>query len=267
MAPRASGRLALLIAATLLAGLIVSAARPTTARADNSCPSMQIIGVRGSGQTADDAEGFGSTVKAVVDAVRGGNPTAAAMPVDYPAVAVRWWDPNYYRGNYTESVREGTTRLKRHILDFIGSGCGATTFLYLVGYSQGAQVVGDAYQGLAADEQQRVAGVALIADPKFNGLEGAPVDVGTYKAWRFGVQGVLLPTLIRRLPRSHESRVRSYCIASDPVCNFTISDAANCINKPGCPHVHYMDRSYPKSGLPYTTEAARFLLARWRSPG
>lgn len=164
---------------------------------------MQIVGVRGSGETADDAGGFGTTVKTVVDSIRSVNPTAAATPINYPAIAVRWWDPSYYAGNYTRSVRAGRTALANYITQFLSGPCGGTAYLYLVGFSQGAQVVGDVYQNLTAGQRSRVAGIALIADPKFDGGQGPPVNVGTYNPARNGIQGVT--TQVRHIPNRQEA--------------------------------------------------------------
>jgi hypothetical protein len=164
---------------------------------------MQIVGVRGSGETADDAGGFGTTVKTVVDSIRSVNPTAAATPIEYPAIAVQWWDPSYYTGNYTRSVRAGRTALTSYITQFINGPCGGTVYLYLVGYSQGAQVVGDVYQNLTSGQRSRVAGVTLIADPKFDGDEGSPVNVGTYNSARNGIQDVT--TSARQIPNRQEA--------------------------------------------------------------
>jgi hypothetical protein len=226
---------------------------------------MQIVGVRGSGETADDAGGFGTTVKTVVDSIRSVNPTAAATPIEYPAIAVQWWDPSYYTGNYTRSVRAGRTALTSYITQFINGPCGGTVYLYLVGYSQGAQVVGDVYQNLTSGQRSRVAGVTLIADPKFDGDEGSPVNVGTYNSARNGIQDVT--TSARQIPNRQEAYVRSYCVRGDPVCNFGRNNVTLCIANPGCVHLHYMDLKLPRTGLTYTTTAANYLLARWRRFG
>lgn len=227
---------------------------------------MQIVGVRGSGETADDAGGFGTTVKTVVDSIRSVNPTAAATPINYPAIAVRWWDPSYYAGNYTRSVRAGRTALANYITQFLSGPCGGTAYLYLVGFSQGAQVVGDVYQNLTAGQRSRVAGIALIADPKFDGGQGPPVNVGTYNPARNGIQGVT--TQVRHIPNRQEAFVRSYCVRGDPVCNFGKTNVALCLaNTPGCVHLHYADLKLPRTGLAYTTMAANYLLARWRKFG
>jgi hypothetical protein len=258
-------RIASIIATALVFGLVAPIVS-TTAHAAPSCPTMQIVGVRGSGETADDAGGYGTTVRSVVDAIRSVNPTAAAVPIDYPAIAVRWWDPTYYTGNYTKSVRAGRTALANYITQFLSSSCGTSTYLYLVGFSQGAQVVGDVYQNLPFGQRSRVKGVTMIADPKFHGLEGSPVNVGTYEFLRNGIQDVT--TIFRRIPNAQEPYVRSYCSFGDPVCNFGKTNVALCVaSLSECIHLHYMDLREPKSGLAYTTLAADYLLDQWRKFG
>jgi hypothetical protein len=231
---------------------------------------MQVVGVRGSGQRAGDAGGFGTTVRAVVDEIRRVNPTAAAAPINYDAISIRWWKPSSYGFRYTRSVNTGRKALVEYIQKFVASSCGSTTFLYLIGFSQGAQVVGDVYENydlkLTAEERTRIAGIALIADPKFKGSQGGPVNVGNYNHKRNGIQDI---TIGVRTIRDHQQPfVRSYCVNGDPVCNYSVKNAAGCaIPGSRCVHSRYMEITRPASGLAYTTEAANYLLARWRKKG
>ena len=271
MLRRARATAAMILAAVVLAGLSASAGTTSIARAATSCPTMQVVGVRGSGQTVDDAGGYGREVKNVVDAIRKANPTAAADPISYPSIAVRWWDPQYYTGAYTASVRAGRAALVRYIQQFVASECGATTFLYLVGYSQGAQVVGDVYQNidkaLTNKQHSRIKGVALIADPKFKGRQGSPINVGSYESNLKGIQGVT--TSVRTFSgRQDQTVVRSYCSFLDPVCNFKPAYAAICVGAGDkCVHVRYTTLKPPKSKLTYTRVAATHLISRWRKVG
>lgn len=262
---RVRGLVRFILAATLLTGLAAPTVGATAARAAVSCPTMQVVGVRGSGQTADDDRGYGHTVVAVVDAIRKVNPTAAAAPINYPAIGIDYWNPKYYTENYEKSVRAGRAALRRYISQFLESECGATTYLYLVGYSQGAHVVGDVYQGLSDRQRPRVAGVVLIADPRFRGAEGSPVNVGTYERDRNGIWDVAHTPRIISKNRSH---VRSYCALYDPVCNFRPRNVTICkLAGSRCPHSSYMRLKPSKSKLPYTTVAANYLISRWRRVG
>ena len=242
------------------------------------CPSMQVVGVRGSGETSTTAGGYGHTVKDVVDQVRRLSPTAAATRIDYPAVPVQLLKPTYSTGNYTKSVRTGVTALTRYIKSFTSSTCAGSTPLFLVGFSQGAQVVGDAYQGLGvlspetpitAAQRARIAGVVMIADPSFRGGQGSPIDVGTYSASVNGIQDATAAP--RSLPAG--APVRSYCTGDDVVCqyqpfNFNIA-AERCVvgNTSQCPHLRYRTATLPSSGLTYTRLAANYLVAQWRRSG
>lgn len=89
------------------------------------------------------------------------------------------------------------------------AACGSTTKLLLTGYSQGAQVTGNVYQTLDADQRQYVWGVVLFADPRYNHLSFAD----TAKRDNNGI----LPVR-GEFPADSHDNVRSYCHARDPVC-------------------------------------------------
>jgi hypothetical protein len=240
---------------------------------------MQVVGVRGSGQMAGDAGGFGTTVRAVVDEIRRINPTVAAAPINYQAIPIKWWDPTSYGIRYADSVNTGKEALVTYIRNFVNSSCGKITFLYLIGYSQGAQVVGDVYENygskltskerksrLYEEEHKRIAGIAMIADPKFKGSQRGPVNVGSYNRKWNGAQAITVGP--RTVGDRQQPYVRSYCVAGDPACNYSANNAARCA-PPGsrCVHSRYMEITRPESGLAYTAEAANYLLARWRQKG
>jgi alpha-tubulin suppressor-like RCC1 family protein len=235
------------------------------------CPSMQVIGVRGSGETSSDGHGFGKAVLAVINGVKAGNPSVQATSIDYLAVAVKVLRPSYYVGNksYDASVKDGIKKLKTAITSFVTSPCGRTTYLYLAGYSQGADVVADSYQALNSKQRARIGGTVLIADPRFNGVQGTPIEVGTYRTDTNGIaaQPPFAPRVF--LPRD-EASVRSYCQGNDPVCQFGIGNVKLCITgQATCPHFLYATTKV--SAAPnapfYTTAASNFLLKRWKKLG
>ena len=186
--------------------------------------------------------------------------------VDYPAIAVHWWSPHYFNSAYPDSVNKGKSALLKEIRAFLATDCGKSTYVYLAGYSQGAQIVGDVYQhSLSSSEKKRIAGVVLLGDPRFAAANAA---VGNYDPSRFGI-------LIdgpghtsygkRRIATSEKSSVRTYCQLHDPVCNYTRPDAAAGKNASSA-HLHYADRTYAGLGT-YTRIAAEFLIGRWRRLG
>jgi hypothetical protein len=233
------------------------------AAASAACPSMEVFGVRGSGQTQNEAGGYGSTVQDVVQRITKAAPDVHTEPINYTAIGVDWWDPSYYGWKYQLSVDDGDVKLYSAIQSFLKSGCSGT-YIYLIGYSQGAQVAGDVYQALSSAQQKRIGGVALIGDPEFKGSQGEPVNWGSYNPTMNGVY----PLRHRTLTGGETSAVRSYCANGDPVCNSSPSNILHCvipILKDSCPHTHYTTEEY--DGVGYTEAAAAFLVSQWRLLG
>ena len=104
--------------------------------------------------------------------------------------------------------------------------------LILTGYSQGAQVTGDVYQGGGT---RHVVAVVLFGDPYFNGKD-SEADRGSYRAARHGGLGTRAP-----YAASSRGHVFSYCHADDPVCQnrsnpiakFTWHNNYDKLNEPG----------------------------------
>ena len=198
-----------------------------------SCPRVQMFYAVGSG---NKSKAENDRVDEVTEILRDeilqperatatGQDLFAAEAVDYPAVSVV--SPTgigaalRFPGAYHRSVVAGKDWLRDRLAEFIAS-CG-TTKVILSGYSQGAQVVGDVYQELEAqDKAAPVFGVVLFGDPYFNPFpagrgsslgkwrhdEGNPDDLGDP-----GTHGAL-----GRRPDYEAERVRSYCHGTDPVC-------------------------------------------------
>lgn len=119
------------------AGLILATAGSCGPVTTSSCSTgVKMIVARGS----KEAPGFG-TAAAVVDAVKALIPNSSADPVDYPA---RLDDERIYLG----SVMQGTRNARQQIEDYAAK-CPSGKIV-LVGYSQGAQVVGDAVCGMSS---------------------------------------------------------------------------------------------------------------------
>jgi Cutinase len=229
-------------------------------------PLMQVVGVRGSGETQLDYGGYGRTVAAVVSAIEGKVLlNVATDEIDYPAIPMGYGGWTHYAANYKASVADGVSKLTTYIQQFIAGPCGATTYLYLIGYSQGAQVVGDTFQKkLTAPQRQRVGGIAMLGDPRFMGSQTGGVNVGDYANNLNGIFDVIGSP--RTVLPGQVGKVRSYCALNDPICNFTKTDAAACKILPStCPHVLYPDATY--KGVIWTTRAANYLVSRWKKLG
>lgn len=282
MSGRVLGRLAaglLLVSAPVLGGIPAQAAAAPGSESGGvaqasllNCPSMVVIGVRGSGEKESDDGGFGKTVDAVVKSILARDPTATALALDYPAIKVQFWRPSYYTKGYVDSVDKGIANLVAQIRALSGGPCWSRTSLYLAGYSQGADVVGDVYQDLdaaslhlTAAQHSHILGVAMLGDPRFSGAQGAPVDEGTYHKDKNGVAH-LVGEGTRTIPASEAGHVRSYCMGNDPVCNYSAANALACgagtVLNSHCVHLHYMNISPTKGGKVYTSLAASYLLSR-----
>lgn len=123
----------------------------------------------------------------------------------------------------------------------------------LLGYSQGAFVIGDALADpkdrligetvgqLSPEARERVLAVVLYGDPRFAG--GEPYDVGTFTEKVGGIlprrAGVLAP---------FADRIRDYCVKNDFVCQ-----ASDSLDEKG--HV-----SYYRNGM--QAEGAAFVIGR-----
>jgi hypothetical protein len=243
---------AITLACVLLAAGATSAGAVT-------CPSLKMLVVTGSGEHS----GFGHTLGSVVSSVYAvDTDRASAERIEYPAIDVL--SPSIVEYNW--SVGLGISALMARISSFLAD-CHHTP-LFLIGYSQGAQVVGDVYlHWLSSAARARITGVVLFGDPEFWGGQGAPIDVGSYDPSLNGISTALYPhdPLTSLGPRHLWSRaddvkVRSYCIEHDPVCNFTLKNAVGCFFS--CTHVQYAETLLiPFTS--YTDHAARFILSRW----
>ena len=140
----------------LLSGMVGPATASTASQAATTCPVVQVFGVRGSGETAGGPyNGFGKTVQDVFAHFQTTAETSYLVSVDgtaidYPAVGVGF-GLQYYAQLYRESETAGVAALEAAIRKFNRS-CGNQSVILLIGYSQGAQVVGDAFVGIGATQ-------------------------------------------------------------------------------------------------------------------
>ena len=115
------------------------------------------------------------------------------------------------------SANAGITMLADHLTSQ-AAACPKQRFV-LLGYSQGAWVIGDALAGggggvaprVSATLGQRIAAIVFYGDPRFTA--GEPYNRGTHLE---GVSGV-----IPREPgglATYAKRIRSYCDSDDTVC-------------------------------------------------
>ena len=140
----------------------------------------------------------------------------------YPASSAAF--PFLALPGYGVSVNSGAKNLLTEISG-LRALCGTHFPILLVGYSQGAHVIHSALEQLddaamkTGDTRwQSIAGVALFASPRFQPLDatGRGTFVGGYP-----LEGIAGPSVIRH---RFASVSRSYCLANDPVCNYSASN-------------------------------------------
>ncbi|WP_442544993.1 cutinase family protein [Arthrobacter sp. KN11-1C] len=160
---------------------------------------------------------------------------------------------------YNASESDGVNKLNLTLASyFLRTTC--TAPVILAGYSQGAEVVMDAYNALAPQYRRRIVAITLFGDPLFN--QRASIDVGTFSQRTSG-RGALG---VRPQPSPDvASKTRSYCLFQDPICNMgsntieSITDLLQChgpndqATQVTCPHLHYRSESG------YTAQAADFV--------
>jgi alpha-tubulin suppressor-like RCC1 family protein len=212
------------------------------------------VGVRGSDEDQQDGQGYGDTVNAVRQIILRDFPGSVANHfIEYPAIPV-FYGGVLYRENYPRSVNEGKNALSSFLNSF-HTRC-PTSFIALVGYSQGAHVAGDVFQEIRQSVRDKITAMALFGDPRFNprqskvSLGGNGGLAGSWAAPWPGANGEL-----RSFHSEDFDAVHSYCHEYDPVCNFSPANLSPCLAGYYCIHTHYIDFSYP-------TEAAKWILSR-----
>ncbi|MEV0396106.1 cutinase family protein [Polymorphospora rubra] len=208
-----------------------------------TCPRVIVIGVRGTDEAAGSGGGsydyatggFGGRLNLTSTVVTGTPLTARRTGLKYPAKAIA--------PIYPISQGQGTTNLK-NLVTSLGTTCSSSTRFVLVGYSQGAHVIGDALASdsgnrIAATYRNRIAAVVFFGDPTYR--VGEPFNAGG------GARNGTWPRAVGVLSEFN-SRLRSYCYANDRWCQ-NISD-------PGDVH----GTRYQTSAV--QTAAKDFILAR-----
>ncbi|MBT8224891.1 MAG: cutinase family protein [Dactylosporangium sp.] len=166
--------------------------RPATV--GGACASVKVIGARGTGESAGLGYLLSPVAKQIAAAV---STPVTSIGLDYPATA-----------DFVGSAQQGTTELQR-LIAAETSAC-----LVLLGYSQGAMVVGDALAAVGASGRKRIVAVVMFGDPRFNSAE--PYNVGSYGK---GSRGVYVRPSGQL--SAFNSRIQNYCNGGDPVCQGT----------------------------------------------
>ena len=187
-----------------------------------------------------------SAIANILSAIRSGRPFRIRPILDGMELDMAREIEALELSRYDDSVTEGTGEMISY-LETRSARCPDEVFA-VGGYSQGAHVVGQALFGLAAGTRQRIAHVALFADPKLYLPEGATPGSaercaravpGARSAWRRGDVGcyttggilnhaglAVLDVTVRDpyLPSDIASRTGSWCDRRDGVCNGSFLD-------------------------------------------
>ena len=251
-------RVVWLLAALALIALQAAASSAVAQAA--SCPSVEFIGVRGSGEHS----GFGATIGSVLSSINAHESGVGNQTINYWAVNVNPWEPAYFP-DYMSSVKQGIANLGDAVTTFRKS-CGGTPIL-LAGYSQGAEVI-DHWLSSGASLKD-IVGVTLLGDPRFNPGNGTTIDRGTYNKSLYGVSYTFFPHIgmfggVEHYPSARNTWLRSYCANHDQVCNTSSLAALVGCGIGGCAHEHYREMTI-EPGVTYTEAAARFLISRYQA--
>jgi hypothetical protein len=256
------------LAVTAALGLIsvgLAGAGATTAHA-KGCPTAVFFGVRGTDekeQGQDQYGGYGQTinqVRTVLDAAVTDlpyYPVVVDEHITYPALLFPTQKvPTGYGGSKTAGIKELGARMK-----YWDTMCSGEPFV-LAGYSEGADVVLDAYNSSPYTKQ--IISVAALGDPYFNPLN-KDENAGSYEGY-FGFAGGPFGSLARHYPKTAANHVLSLCAKGDWICNLTPLNFATCYpppTHPNCSHYNYWNLQYKH--LPYTSFAASWLLGGIKS--
>ena len=231
----------------LVVALIVGTSSVVAAvRLDHAgCADVTLVFARGSGQHVNDLEArvfFGGVLERVGPDVSvttyelgtehgGAGYAAVGGPLDMLEAELSW--TGFLGGGYRASVAAGVAELTSYLAHRTGA-CPGESFV-VGGYSQGAQVVGEALFELPAATRERIAFVALFSDPKLHLPEGRgpfpPACRGEASPWRRGkiscwADNGVLESRKPYLPEDIADRTGSWCDRDDGVCNGNLIDLA-----------------------------------------
>ncbi|KAK3367631.1 carbohydrate esterase family 5 protein [Podospora didyma] len=194
--------------------LLVSGSPVEAELVRRQCPSIHVFGAR----ETTVAQGYGTSAT-VVNLILNAYPGSTAEAIVYPACGGQSSCGGVSYGN---SASQGTAAVAAAVNKFYAS-CPSTQ-LVLVGYSQGGQIMDNAYCGgpdsgsgitsttvpISAAALNQVKAIIEMGSPRF--VAGLSYNVGTCAAQGFAPRpsGYVCP--------SGGSKIQSYCDAADPYC-------------------------------------------------
>ncbi|KAK0621183.1 cutinase [Bombardia bombarda] len=193
--------------------LVVDSASATATTAplfsnNTSCPDIHVFGAR----ETTTPQGFGSA-QTLINLIIKRFPGTTAEEIVYPAAG---------GSNYSSSVAAGIAAVVRQTGTFAAQ-C-PDTIVIMHGYSQGAQIIDDAFCGgpdipslnsstslVSRTTTTNVAAIILMGNPRH--VAGLAFNVGNATAGGFAARPVGF-----RCP-VFESRIQAYCDSPDPFCS------------------------------------------------
>jgi hypothetical protein len=200
--PATRRRLAAVASAAIAVALLGAPAVVAPPASAASCTDFEIIAVRGTLEPGT-VGALSGLAKAITD---GTAHSVKTYGLPYPASS-----------DWVKSAQKGINQLAAQLAGQ-SKACPKQKFV-LLGYSQGAWVVGDALAGggggvapaVGKALGKKVAAIILYGDPRFRASE--PYTRGTHAA---NVNG-LIPREVGGL-KAYASRIRSYCDSDDTIC-------------------------------------------------
>ncbi|KAL2156786.1 hypothetical protein VTH82DRAFT_1532 [Thermothelomyces myriococcoides] len=192
------------VAVPVLAG--IAGANPIDVEARQSCPEVHVFGAR----ETTAPPGYG-TSQGLVNMVVQAYPGATSEAIDYPACGGQ---PQCGGIDYDSSANQGTQAVVSAVTSF-NQRC-PDTKIVLIGYSQGGQIMDNAYCGgagatLSGSALDAVKAAIFLGDPHFS--QGQSINVGTCQAQGFAAR----PPGYQCTPGNPDN-AKSYCDAQDPYC-------------------------------------------------
>jgi acetylxylan esterase len=201
-----TGRLRSLLTAVLgglllFTGVVAAAPANASLPGGGSCPKVILMVARGTTEPA----GQGDLHSLAVSIDKSTSSSVATYSVSYPATAAfpAYWD----------SVAAGEKNLRSQLTSLVANCPSAK--VALLGYSQGAHVIGDTIDDkgtqLPAKVKSAIKAVVFYGDPTF--VAGKSYDRGTYHSGESGA----FPRGSSALS-AFSSRIHSWCDANDLFC-------------------------------------------------
>jgi len=231
----------------IVGGALAVEATPALAVASSNSPCATVQNIVARAST--EAQGPGVIGALSEEIQKGVKATVSERSVVYPAALTP----------YEPSVVKGDEAIKKELTEEVAA-C-PNQKIVLLGYSQGAQIVGDVLGGgggnksvdgagdgpatapAAASVTSHVVGVIQYGDPRR--IPNQSFDVGSDK----GAEGIF-PRLKTQLLTSFASEIQSYCDTGDPFCAKGLNLEA---------HLDYVEK--------YDKTAAKFIIGKLNEAG